>query len=140
MLCAGTGDYVISVNSDSHTVLDQQTYTQDETIRYEGENKRDSDQITATNQFTDAAGNVTYLSRADGFANYEEATAAPASDIMSEELAAQYHLNSNFDYTTYINEEDEMPTTGADNGIRLYELRGLTMMMNAGRNFWMNLR
>ena len=118
------GDYVISVNSDSHTVLDQQTYTQDETIRYEGENKRDSDQIAATNQFTDAAGDVTYLSRADGFANYEEATAAPASDIMSEDLAAQYHLNSNFDYTTYINEEDEMPTTGADNGIRLYELRG----------------
>ena len=35
------GDYVISVNSDSHTVLDQQTYTQDETIRYEGENKRE---------------------------------------------------------------------------------------------------
>lgn len=118
------GDYVISVNSDSHTVLDQQTYTQDKTIRYEGENKRDSDQITATNQFTDVAGDVTYLSRADGFANYEEATAAPASDIMSEDLAAQYHLNSNFDYTTYIHEEDEMPTTGADNGIRLYELRG----------------
>ena len=34
------------------------------------------------------------------------------------------NLNSNFDYTTYINEDDEMPTTGADNGIRLNELRG----------------
>ena len=67
---------------------------------------------------------MTYLSRADGFANYDEATAAPASDVMSDELVAQYHLNSNFDYTTYINEDDEMPTTGADNGIRLYELRG----------------
>ncbi len=118
------GDYIISVNSDSHTVLDQKTYTQGETIRYEGDNKRESDEITAANQFEDAAGDVTYLSRADGFANYDEATAAPASDVMSDDLVAQYHLNSNFDYTTYINEDDEMPVTGADNGIRLYELRG----------------
>ena len=43
---------------------------------------------------------------------------------MSDDLVAQYHLNNNFDYTTYINEDDEMPTTGADNGIRLNELRG----------------
>ncbi len=119
------GDYIISINSDSHTILDQQTYHVDETIRYEGDNKRDSDQIAAVNQFEDAAGDVTYLSRADGFANYEEAAAAPASDIMSDELVAQYHLNSNFDYTTYINEDDEMPVTGADNGMTLAELRGV---------------
>ena len=118
------GDYIISVNSDSHTILDQQTYNVGETIRYEGENKRDSDQITAVNQFEDVAGNVTYLSRADGFANYDEATAAPASDVMSDDLVAQYHLNSNFDYTTYINEDDEMPVTGADNGLTLADLRG----------------
>ena len=118
------GDYIISVNSDSHTILDQQTYNVGETIRYEGENKRDSDQITAVNQFEDVAGNVTYLSRADGFANYDEATAAPASDVMSDDLVAQYHLNSNFDYTTYINEDDEMPVTGADNGLTLVDLRG----------------
>lgn len=118
------GDYIISVNSDSHTILDQQTYNVGETIRYEGENKRDSDQITAVNQFEDVAGDVTYLSRADGFANYDEATAAPASDVMSDDLVAQYHLNSNFDYTTYINEDDEMPVTGADNGLILADLRG----------------
>ena len=118
------GDYIISVNSDSHTILDQQTYNVGETIRYEGENKRDSDQITAVNQFEDVAGNVTYLSRADGFANYDEATEAPASDVMFDDLVAQYHLNSNFDYTTYINEDDEMPVTGADNGLTLADLRG----------------
>lgn len=118
------GDYIISVNSDSHTILDQQTYNVGETIRYEGENKRDSDQITAVNQFEDVAGDVTYLSRADGFANYDEATAAPASDVMSDDLVAQYHLNSNFDYSTYINEDDEMPVTGADNGLTLADLRG----------------
>ncbi|HIY63573.1 MAG TPA: glycoside hydrolase family 3 C-terminal domain-containing protein [Candidatus Mediterraneibacter stercoripullorum] len=120
-----SGDYIISINSDSHTILDQQTYHMDETIRYEGDNKRDSDQVTATNQFQDAAGDVTYLSRADGFANYEEATAAPASDVMSDDLVAQYHLNSNFDYSTYINEDDEMPVTGADNGLTLADYRGV---------------
>ena len=119
-----SGDYIISINSDSHTILDQQTYHVDETIRYEGDNKRDSDQVTATNQFQDAAGDVTYLSRADGFANYEEAAAAPASDVMSDDLVAQYHLNSNFDYSTYINEDDEMPVTGADNGLTLADFRG----------------
>ncbi len=118
------GDYIISVNSDSHTILDQQTYNVGETIRYEGENKRDSDQITAVNQFEDVEGDVTYLSRADGFANYDEATEAPASDVMFDDLVAQYHLNSNFDYTTYINEDDEMPVTGADNGLTLADLRG----------------
>ena len=126
------GDYVISINGDSHTVLDQQTYTQDETIRYEGDNKRESDQVTATNQFENVAGDVTYSLRADGFANYEEATAAPVSDVMSDDLVAQYHLNSNFDYTTYINEDDEMPTTGADNGIRLNELRARIMTTSGG--------
>src|SRR5699024_8629721 len=118
------GDYVISVDRGSHPVLAQQTYTEAETSRYEGGSERGSDQIAARNQFEDAAGDVTYLSRADGFANYDEVTAAPASDVMSDDLVAQYHLNSNFDYTTYINEDDEMPTTAADNGIRLNELRG----------------
>ena len=56
------------------TVLDQQIYTQDETVRYEGDNKRESDQIAATNQFEDVAGDVTYLSRADGFANYDDSS------------------------------------------------------------------
>ena len=34
------GDYVISINSDSHTVLDQKTYTADKDVVYKGENKR----------------------------------------------------------------------------------------------------
>lgn len=118
------GDYQISINSDSHTVLDQKTCTVDQTVRYEGENKRASDQVAATNQFGDAAGDVTYLSRADGFANYDQATAAPAPDVMSDELVSQYHLNSNFDYTTYIDPDAEMPVTGADNGMKLADLRG----------------
>lgn len=117
------GDYVISINSDSHTVLDQKTYTADKDIVYKGENKRASDDTAATNVFEDAKGDVTYLSRADHFANYEEATAAPASAELGEPYVSEYHLNSNFDKTTYLNDEDVMPTTGADNGLTLADMR-----------------
>ena len=117
------GDYVISINSDSHTVLDQKTYTADTDVVYEEENKRVSDDTAATNVFEDAKGDVTYLSRADHFANYEEATAAPASAELGEPYASEYHLNSNFDKTTYLNDEDVMPTTGADNGLTLEDMR-----------------
>ena len=117
------GDYVISINSDSHTVLDQKTYTADKDVVYKGENKRASDDTAATNVFEDAKGDVTYLSRADHFANYEEATAASASAELGEPYVSEYHLNSNFDKTTYLNDEDVMPTTGADNGLTLADMR-----------------
>ena len=117
------GDYVISINSDSHTVLDQKTYTADKDVVYKGENKRASDDTAATNVFEDAKGDITYLSRADHFANYEKATAAPASAELGEPYVSEYHLNSNFDKTTYLNDEDVMPTTGADNGLTLADMR-----------------
>lgn len=117
------GDYAISINSDSHTVLDQKTYTADKDVVYKGENKRASDDTAATNVFEDAKGDVTYLSRTDHFANYEEATAAPASAELGEPYASEYHLNSNFDKTTYLNDKDKMPTTGADNGLTLADMR-----------------
>ena len=117
------GDYAISINSDSHTVLDQKTYTADKDVVYKGENKRASDDTAATNVFEDAKGDVTYLSRADHFANYEEATAAPASAELGEPYVSEYHLNSNFDKTTYLNDEDVMATTGADNGLTLADMR-----------------
>ena len=117
------GDYVISINSDSHTVLDQKTYTAGDDVVYKGENKRASDDIAASNVFENAKGDVTYLSRAEHFANYEEATKAPASAELGEPYVSEYHLNSNFDKTTYLNDEDVMPTTGADNGLTLADMR-----------------
>ena len=117
------GDYVISINSDSHTVLDQKTYTADDDVVYKEENKRVSDDTAATNVFEDAKGDVTYLSRADHFANYEEATKALASAELGEPYVSEYHLNKNFDKTTYLNDKDKMPTTGADNGLTLADMR-----------------
>ena len=58
------GNYEISINSDSHNVIDSRTYNVPETITYSGENGRSTDAQTATNVFDYAAGEVTYLSRA----------------------------------------------------------------------------
>lgn len=118
------GDYIISVNEDSHNVLDQKTYIAKETKVFNGDNKRVSDDTAAMNLFDDAVGDVVYLSRAEKFANLEEATAVPASAELSEPYLSQYHLNSNFDYTMYLNDEDVMPVTGVNNGMKLAELRG----------------
>ena len=118
------GNYEISINSDSHTVIDSKAYTVAETVTYSGDNARSTDAQTAENTFDYAAGEVTYLSRANGFANYAEATAEPATYTMPEDQKANFHNNSNYDPTEYNNADDEMPTTGADNGMELADLRG----------------
>lgn len=122
------GDYSLSVRSDSHTVLDEKTFHVDADINY-GAEGRTSDDTTAVNQFQDySAGRVTYLSRADGFANYEAATAAPSEDmyVMDEETKAFVAEKSvaHYDSTKYDNPEDEMPVTGADNGVMVADLTG----------------
>ena len=117
------GDYIISINSDSHTVLDSRVYNVPETIVYD--EGRSTDLTAVTNQFENVEGDVTYLSRADGFANYAEATAAPASMSMSDEAKASFLNNSNYDPNNYNNADDVMPTTGAQNNIQLVEMRGL---------------
>ncbi len=118
------GDYVISLRADAHTVIDEKTYTVDSAVVFDESNKRSSDSVAATNHFDSALGTATYLSRADHFANYEEATAAPASYSMSDEAKAEYVCNLNYDPTAYNNDSDVMPVTGADNGLKLEDLRG----------------
>ena len=119
------GDYVISINSDSHTVIDSKTYNVPATITYSGDNKRSSDEVTATNQFDYARGAATYLSRADHFANYAEATAAPASYEMPADSKATFYNISNYDATTDDDPDAEAPVTGADGDVQLVDLRGL---------------
>ncbi len=121
------GDYVISVNRDSHTVLDSETYTVSSAVDYSS--GRSSDQTAAVNQFDFAEGDVTYLSRAGGFANYAAATAAPASYEMSAEDKAGFYNKNNY-LTAEATAADEDPnaapiTTGAKNGLQLKDLRGL---------------
>lgn len=119
------GDYAISIQSDSHHVIDSEKINVADTITYDSEsNTHNDDQTVATNQFDYAAGDVTYLSRANHFANYAEATAAPTNFSMSDEVKAAFTNNGNYDPTKYDDDSDEMPTTGAKNGLRLADMYG----------------
>lgn len=119
------GDYTISVQSDSHHVIDSEKINVADTITYDSEsNTHNDDQTVATNQFDYAAGDVTYLSRANHFANYAEATAAPTNFSMSDEVKAAFTNNGNYDPSQFNDDSDEMPTTGAKNGLRLADMYG----------------
>ncbi len=120
------GDYEISINTDAHNKIASENVTVDTKVVYDESNKRESDFVAATNQFGFAEGDsFTYLSRADGFANYDEATAAPATTEMSDAYKATYFNETNYDPTVYNNDADVMPTTGAKNGVKLADLRGV---------------
>ncbi|MDD3251159.1 MAG: glycoside hydrolase family 3 C-terminal domain-containing protein [Lachnospiraceae bacterium] len=118
------GDYGISLNRDSHNVLASETYQVASDIVYDSSNPREGDRIPAVNQFDFAEGEVDYLSRRDGFANYQAAIAAPES----YSLPSQYEVTGNGTYDVYEhnNDSDVMPVTGAKNGLVLYDLRGKT--------------
>ncbi len=122
------GEYIISLRSDSHTVLDQETFTVEEDVNY-STNGRESDGVIAVNQFQEySAGDVEYLSRANGFANYAETTKAPEESAykMDEETLESVSEKSvaYYDASKYDNAEDEMPVTEADNGVQLADLTG----------------
>ena len=118
------GDYEISIKSDSHNKIDSRIYTLADSITYDEDNARSTDAQAAVNHFDYAEGEVTYLSRADGFANYAEATAAPENYSMSDEVKSVFINNGVYDPEKYNDASDEMPTTGAKNGMTLAELRG----------------
>lgn len=117
------GEYEVSIRVNSHDVLDSRSFSIAETEVFDESNPRESDEVAATSRFADIAGDVTYLSRAGGFANYDEACAPAANTEMTDEQRAEYHLNSTFDYTTYLDPDAEMPVTDADNGLTLADLR-----------------
>lgn len=114
------GEYEISLRSDSHSVIDAETYTVEENIVYDESNTHADDLTAAENKLEFAEGNVTYLSRENGFANFAEAVKAPENF----ELDGEVQGNGTWNPEEYNNSEDEMPETGARNGLELYDLRG----------------
>ncbi len=119
------GDYELSIRSDSHNILDSKVLKQADDVIYDENNPRPSDDAAAVNRLQDAQGEIVFLSRADHFANYDEATAAPADLNMPEEYAEGYHLNANYDPMAYVDPNAEMPVTGASGNLKIYDLRGL---------------
>lgn len=128
------GDYDLTVRSDSHTVkagTEAITYTVDETVTYAGEDHRASDATEVTNRFDDVSaafvddpqdGQARTMSRAD-FAGTFPTAPTEADLVASEETVAAF---GEYDAAAVNAAADvEMPTTGADNGLGLVDMRGL---------------
>lgn len=121
---SGEGEYIleqglynISLRSDSHTVIVDETIEVDEDIIYP--NFMESEDVNNKLEF--ANGDLTYLSRENGFENYEEATQAPTNFSATEPIEA----NGTWNLEEHNDPNDEMPTTDADNGLELFGLRGV---------------
>lgn len=114
------GEYNISLRSDSHNIIDSKAYTLENEVVYDESNTHEGDLTVAENKLQFAEGNVTYLSRKDSFANFEEAVKGPKNF----ELDGEVQGNGTWNPEDYDNPKDEMPITGAKNGLELYDLRG----------------
>lgn len=121
------GEYAISVRSDSHTVVAEEKFTVDEDIDY-SKDGRSTDETTAVNVFNDyTRGDFIELSRADGFKNAGASWARPTDYAMSDELRAAVEENTFgiYDSSKYDNADDEMPAMGEENGLTLFDLKGV---------------
>ena len=124
------GDYTISLRADSHTVLAEEKFNVAADIDY-SQTKRDSDNIAAVNRFNDyARGDFEVLSRKDKFANYGTTCGRKleADDFIMDDATRakiEEYAFGFYDGTKYNDPADEMPTTGAKNGLKLADMTGL---------------
>ena len=117
------GEYEVSLRTDAHTVVDAFTFDIASNIVYNENNLHNNDLVVADSKLAFAEGTIEYLSRADGFANYAAATAAPSNYTLDRDT---YEISGNGTYDPYQhnNDGDQMPTTGKNNGLELMDLRG----------------
>ena len=109
------GTYEIKLARNVHDIVEVQTYEVTEKVVY------DTDEVTGTpieNRFDYADGGLTYLSRSDWAGTYP--TDSDTNYTASGEL-----LSAMDAYNNPAPSSAAMPATGADNGIRLADLRGL---------------
>ncbi len=85
------GEYKFSIRSDAHTELDSVTASLASQYFFSGDDKRETDEVVATNQFDEAARGE-YLSRQDAFANYESAMASVSDAIEDPSYATTDNL------------------------------------------------
>lgn len=127
------GDYTISLRTDSHNVKNNfaYRYTLADTIAFADPDnasavgrttyvgKRSSDQIIAENQFDDVAGTIAYLNR-----DTWEIIPGSSREATQDELDA--FRNALVIDDSYVDPDDVAPTWGAQNGVELSDLRGLS--------------
>lgn len=116
------GDYVISLRSDSHTVVDSRTITIDKDHIYNDSNDgaRSTDDVAATNQFDYASfGECSnYVSRADWEGTFPKERAALSREASSAVLDA---INSTS--TGLVDSAEDI--TVADHGLTIEDMKGL---------------
>ena len=119
------GEYVISIRSDSHTVLDSRSFTLSADVDYSAAG-RPSDHTPAVNLFDYMDAGRSYLSRKDKFANYAAVTAPPTDFEIDKDTLKAVQQNSVAKYSPakYDDPNDVMPTLGASNGLKLSDLTG----------------
>ena len=126
------GEYTITLQSDSHTVnegCEPISYTLSSRTVFSGDNHRSSDLAAVTNQFDDVSamftdtpteGYALNMSRSD-FAGTFPTAPVGADLVASDEIVTGYNA---YDPSQHLDDSLTMPTTGADNGVSLIDLRG----------------
>ena len=117
------GTYEIKLMNNAHDVLDSFTYDVEDTIVYDENHARSTDQTAAVNTFDFAAGDVNYVSRSDWEGTF------PTERVEKKEATAEILDQLNLDninklYVNPSNEGDKI-TTGADNGLTLSDMVGV---------------
>ena len=111
------GDYTISLRTDSHTVVDQQVVS----LSAEKYTTDSATEASIANRFDDMTEymekNVKTMSRSDFAGTFPEEAADKTSADCGIEFA-EWSLDDHQDSSA------TMPTTGADNGLQLIDLRG----------------
>ncbi|WP_240423749.1 glycoside hydrolase family 3 C-terminal domain-containing protein [Microbacterium halotolerans] len=127
------GDYDLSLRTDSHTPADDVdaiAYTVDETVVYDEDDQRSSDEAAVTNQFDDVSemftdepeeGKILNMSRADFAGTFPT---APSDDLMQATDAIAEGF-APYDVEAAQDPDAEAPTTGQDTDLTLVNLRGL---------------
>lgn len=110
------GNYEIKLMNNSHDVIDSKNYEVAKDIVFDQENKRESDELSATNQFEDAKGDVQYLSRW----NWEETM---PKEMAQPKEASKELLKALKDQS--VNEGKSDPIKFKKHGLELYDLKGV---------------
>ncbi len=115
------GNYDISIQKNSHEVIDTISLIVNDDVVYFGDNKRSSDNVEVENKFNLANGNLKYLSRNNCFSNYTEATQPVSTSASSETVAALTSKGT----SSYTDEENITPlATNVSANLKFSDLYG----------------
>ena len=110
-----SGTYEIKLARNVHNIVEVKTHSVEEKVVYKTD---DATGVEIENRFDYANGDLTYLSRNDWEGTYP--TDEDTNYTASNELLAAIDEYKNPEIST-----DAIPITGADNGIKLSDLKGL---------------